>query len=45
MLFSGANNSIRITREYFQEYTCQFDLQEFPFDTQVDENHYLTVVG
>ena len=35
MLFSGRENSIYLTREYFQEYSCQFDLIMYPFDTQV----------
>ncbi len=34
MLFSGVNNSIVITREYYQDYGCQFLLHNFPFDTQ-----------
>ena len=35
MLFAGATNSILLTREYYQEYACQFDLIYYPFDTQV----------
>ena len=35
MLFSGKDNSIYMTREYFQEYSCAFDLKYYPFDTQV----------
>lgn len=35
MLFSGNENSIFLTREYFQEYSCEFDLLYYPFDTQV----------
>ncbi len=35
MLFSGAKNSISLTREYYQEYACEFDLYYYPFDTQV----------
>lgn len=35
MLFSGRENSIMITREYYQEYSCDFDLKYYPFDTQV----------
>ena len=38
MLFSGRENSIYLTREYFQEYSCQFDLMMYPFDTQVCKN-------
>jgi hypothetical protein len=35
MLFSGRKNAIYLTREYFQEYACEFDLTYYPFDTQV----------
>ena len=35
MLFSGETNSIRIRREYYQDYACQFALENFPFDTQM----------
>ncbi|XP_059081415.1 uncharacterized protein LOC131879190 [Tigriopus californicus] len=35
MLFSGGTNSIYMTREYYEDYACQFDLQYYPFDTQV----------
>ena len=35
MLFSGHTNSILITREYYQDYGCNFDLQYYPFDTQM----------
>ena len=34
MLFSGENNSIILTREYFLDYACQFNLRNYPFDTQ-----------
>ena len=35
MLFSGRTNAIYLSREYFQEYACEFDLIYYPFDTQV----------
>ena len=35
MLFSGRSNSIYISREYYQEYGCDFNLVYYPFDTQV----------
>ena len=35
MLFSGKSNAIYLTREYYQEYGCPFDLYYYPFDTQV----------
>ena len=34
-LYSGGANSISMTREYYQEYACDFDLLYYPFDTQV----------
>lgn len=37
MLFSGKTNSILMTREYYQEYSCRFNLLYYPFDTQVGE--------
>ena len=35
MLFSGRSNSILLTREYFLEYSCNFELHYYPFDTQM----------
>ncbi|XP_059081996.1 gamma-aminobutyric acid receptor subunit beta-2-like [Tigriopus californicus] len=35
LLFSGETNSIIMTREYYQDYSCQFDLRYYPFDSQV----------
>ncbi len=35
MLFSGRSNSILLTREYYNDYGCEFDLLYYPFDTQV----------
>ncbi len=37
MLFSGRDNAIYLTREYYQEYGCEFDLIYYPFDTQMCE--------
>ena len=34
-LLSGNNNSISLKRKYTQQYTCNFDLFYYPFDTQV----------
>ena len=31
----GRDNSIYVTRHYFQQFSCTFDLQYYPFDTQV----------
>ena len=41
MLFAGEGNWIYMSREYFQEYSCQFDLRYYPFDTQVLCNYFL----
>ncbi len=35
MLFDPEANSILLSREYFLEYRCKFDLTFYPFDTQV----------
>ena len=35
MLFSGKDNAIFFTREYYQDYGCSFDLRFYPFDTQM----------
>ena len=35
MLFSGKDNAIFFTREYYQDYGCHFDLRFYPFDTQM----------
>eukprot|EP00094_Tigriopus_californicus_P006421 TCALIF_06184-PA protein Name:"Similar to GLRB Glycine receptor subunit beta (Homo sapiens)" AED:0.20 eAED:0.20 QI:0/1/0.66/1/1/1/6/0/430 len=35
MLFSGRTNSILMTREYYLNYGCDFDLRYYPFDTQM----------
>lgn len=37
MLFSGRDNAILLTREYYQDYACNFDLLYYPFDTQMCE--------
>ena len=34
-LFSGKKNAIYLTREYYQEYACEFQLIYYPFDTQL----------
>ena len=34
-LFSGRTNAIYLSREYYQEYACEFDLLYYPFDTQL----------
>ena len=35
MLFSGRENAISLTREYYHDYACPFELSFYPFDTQV----------
>ena len=35
MLFSGEGNSINLKREYYKQYSCDFDLVYYPFDTQL----------
>ena len=34
-LFSGRRNAIYLTREYYQDYACRFNLIYYPFDTQL----------
>ena len=34
MLFPGSNNAILLRREYYQDFSCEFDLRYYPFDTQ-----------
>ena len=33
--FDGLSNAISLTREYYQEFVCEFSLNYYPFDTQV----------
>lgn len=35
VIFDGASNSILLRREYFFDFSCDFDLHLYPFDTQV----------
>ncbi len=35
MSFSGERNAIQMTREYFLDYSCELDLQHYPFDIQM----------
>jgi len=37
MTYSGASNTIVFSREYFNEFSCVFDLRSYPFDSQVSE--------
>ena len=40
LIFPGTENSIYVDRRYFQEFSCQFDLLYYPFDTQAS-SYYL----
>ena len=42
-LLSGNNNSISLKRKYTQQYTCNFDLFYYPFDTQVKRFHWTCI--
>ena len=33
--FDSEKNSLYLTREYYQDFSCEFDLIYYPFDTQV----------
>ena len=33
-LYKGSENSIVVSRKYYAEYGCTFDLRSFPFDDQ-----------
>lgn len=34
-VFEGSRNPIVLSREFYQEFTCDFDLTWYPFDRQV----------
>ncbi len=34
-IYNGDTNSITVNREYFFDFSCNFDLMYYPFDTQV----------
>ncbi|XP_040564481.2 uncharacterized protein [Lepeophtheirus salmonis] len=44
LLFDGEFNSISLVREYYQDYSCDFDLTFYPFDTQLCKMEF-TVQG
>ena len=33
--FDGFHNSINLRREYYQDFSCEFILHYYPFDTQL----------
>ena len=35
-IFDGARNSVWMSREYYLDYGCQYNLNLYPFDTQVN---------
>ncbi len=35
MPFNASLNSIVVSREYFMDFSCTYDLVYYPFDTQV----------
>ena len=34
-IFEGAENSLTMNQTYTREFQCQYELQRYPFDTQV----------
>ena len=36
--FESEKNSLYLTREYYQDFSCEFDLGYYPFDTQVNKH-------
>lgn len=34
-VFPGSSNPIVLSREFYQEFTCDFDLSWYPFDRQI----------
>ena len=34
--FHSEKNSLNLEREYYQDFSCEFELQYYPFDTQVE---------
>ena len=33
--YKGSENTIEYSRDFFQEFKCNFELQDYPFDTQI----------
>ena len=38
--FDAYTNAINLEREYYQDFSCEFDLYYYPFDTQVNNYYY-----
>ncbi len=34
-MFEGNSTMVELSREYYMEFSCIFDLRSYPFDTQV----------
>ena len=41
-IFEGGNNNLTMTQTYTWEFQCQYQLQRYPFDTQVVKRIVLT---
>ena len=39
-IFEGAENSLTMNQTYTWEFQCKYELQRYPFDTQVIQSHY-----
>ena len=40
-LFKGDENSLMMTQSYTHDFQCVYQLQKYPFDTQVGSNHLI----
>ena len=41
-IFEGAENSLTMNQTYTLEFQCKYELQRYPFDTQVKKNNQLS---
>ena len=39
--FKGAENSLSMVQSYTHEFQCVYQLQKYPFDTQVERNTFV----
>ena len=39
-IFKGAENRLTMYQTYTWEFQCKYELQRYPFDTQVIQSHY-----
>ena len=42
-IFSGAENTLKISRVYSTKWLCDYHMLWFPFDTQVQENQWRAI--